>query len=155
LKVFAASAAGRDYHRAGKVNIVMEMMETRITREKAPVVYDLDDYRRGLRDSPGDARVTITPYHRVDLWTIPAGQTVPLHTHTRSECVMIVMAGQGEYNCEGRSYDLKKDSLTVVPSGSAHGIRNTNPEPLVVLTIEGPGPFDAIVKSAEPGKNFH
>jgi mannose-6-phosphate isomerase-like protein (cupin superfamily) len=133
----------------------MEMMETRITKEKPPVVYDLDDYRHGLRDRPGDARVTITPYHRVDLWTIPAGQTVPLHTHTRSECVMIVMAGQGEYSRGDQSYDLKKDSLTVVPSGSAHGIRNTNPEPLVVLTIEGPGPFDLKVMERESDKKIY
>ena len=120
----------------------MGMMETRITKEKPPVVYDLDDFRRGLRNRPNDSEVTITPDHRVNLWTIQAGQSVPLHEHSCSECVLIVMAGQGEYLQGHRSYDLKKDMLTIAPPGSSHGLRNTNADPFVVLTIEGPGPFD-------------
>jgi mannose-6-phosphate isomerase-like protein (cupin superfamily) len=131
------------------------MMETRITKEKPPVVYELDDYRRGLRNRPNDAEVAITSHHKVDLWTIQAGQMVPLHTHSRSECVLIVMAGQGEYQREGQSCEMTKDTMTIVPPGSAHGIRNTNTEPLVVLTIEGPGPFDARVLEPAAGEKFY
>jgi quercetin dioxygenase-like cupin family protein len=135
--------------------MVMEIMEIKITREKPPVLYDLDDYRRGLPDRPNDAEVTITPDHRVNLWTIQAGQSVPLHEHSCSECVLIVMAGQGEYRQENRSYDLKKDMVAIAPPGSSHGLRNTNSDPFVVLTIEGPGPFDARVLERESVDNFY
>jgi mannose-6-phosphate isomerase-like protein (cupin superfamily) len=56
-----------------------------------------------------------------------------------------VLAGYGKYTDADGSYDMTKDTLTVVPPGTAHALRNTNAEPLVVLTIEGPGPFDAQV----------
>jgi Cupin domain. len=86
----------------------MGMIETRITNEKPPVVYDLDDFRHGLGNWPNDARVAVTPHHKVSLWTIQAGKTVPLHTHSDSECVIIVMAGQGEYMWGNRTVDMKK-----------------------------------------------
>jgi mannose-6-phosphate isomerase-like protein (cupin superfamily) len=133
----------------------MEMMETRITKEKPPVVYDLDDYRRGLRNRANETEITITDLHKMNLWTIQAGQAVPLHMHTNSECIMIVLAGQGEYRQGDRSFDVKKDAMTVAPPGTAHGFRNTNIEPLVVLTIEGPGPFDAKVLEPMSGEKFY
>jgi mannose-6-phosphate isomerase-like protein (cupin superfamily) len=134
---------------------VVETMEIKITREKPPVLYDLDDYRRGLRNRPNDAEVTITPHHRVNLWTIQAGQAVPLHEHSSSECVLIVMAGRGEYRQGNQSYDLKKEMLAVAPPGTVHSLRNTNSEPLIVLTIEGPGPFDAKVLEPESADKFY
>jgi mannose-6-phosphate isomerase-like protein (cupin superfamily) len=50
---------------------------------------------------------------------------------------------------------LKKDTLAVAPPGTAHALRNTNPEPLVVMTIEGPGPFDAKVLGQESRDKFY
>ena len=127
----------------------MEMLETWIAKEKPPVVLDLDDYRGGERDRPHQAVVAHTPEHKVDLWTIQTGQGIPLHLHTDSECILIVLAGHGKYTEANGSYDLSKDMMTVVPPGTAHGIRNSNSEPLIVLTIEGPGPFDAKVLERE------
>ena len=109
----------------------------------------------GLRNRPNDTEITITPHHKIDLWTIQAGQAVPLHMHTNSECVMLVLAGQGEYRQGDRSYDISKDMMTVVPPGKAHGIRNTNTEPLVLLTIEGPGSFDTKVLERESDEKFY
>jgi mannose-6-phosphate isomerase-like protein (cupin superfamily) len=133
----------------------MEMMETRITKEKPPVVFDLDDYRRGLRNRPNDTEITITPEHKIDLWTIQAGQAVPQHMHTNSECVMIVLAGQGEYRQGNRSFDISKDMMAVTPPGKAHSFKNLNVEPLVVLTIEGPGSFDTKVMGRESDETFY
>ncbi|HEY3273810.1 MAG TPA: cupin domain-containing protein [Methanocella sp.] len=135
--------------------MVMEMMETRTTKEKPPVVYDLDDYRHGLRDRANDTEITITDRHRMNLWTIQAGQAVPLHMHTNSECIVIVLAGQGEYRQGDRSFDMKKDTMTVASPGTAHGFRNTNTDPLVVLTIEGPGTFDTRVLEPASEENFY
>ncbi len=135
--------------------MVTEMMETRTTKEKPPVVYDLDDYRRGLRNRANDTEITITDQHRMNLWTIQAGQTVPLHMHTNSECIVIVLAGQGEYRQGDRSFDMKKETMTITSPGTAHGFKNTNTDPLVVLTIEGPGSFDAKVMEQESGDRFY
>jgi mannose-6-phosphate isomerase-like protein (cupin superfamily) len=133
----------------------MEMMGTRVIKEKPPVVYDLDDFRHGLANRPNDVEVTITPHHRINLWTIQAGQTVPLHEHSNSECIIIVLAGQGAYCRGGQSFDISKDQMTVVPPGTAHGMRNKNSDPLVMLTIEGPGNFDTKVLESLSGEKMY
>jgi mannose-6-phosphate isomerase-like protein (cupin superfamily) len=45
--------------------------------------------------------------------------------------------------------------LAVAPPGTAHALTNTNTEPFVVLTIEGPGPFDAKVLEQESVGKFY
>ena len=127
---------------------------SQIRREKPPVVFNLDDYRRGLPDRPNDAEITISRRHKVDLWTIQGGQSVPLHRHTNSECILIVLSGQGVYRLDGQAYDVKKDSMAVAPPGKPHGITNNNSDPLVVLTVEGPGSFDAQVLEPESDEKF-
>jgi len=134
---------------------VMEMMETRVKKEKPPVVYDLDDYRRGLRDRPNDAEIAITPHHKIDLWTIQAGQTVPMHVHSSAEHVVIVMAGSGECRLGNQDFELKKGQMTIVPPGMPHRIRNANSDPLVLLTVAGPGPYDTRVLEREGGERLY
>lgn len=133
----------------------MGMMETRTVKEKPPVVYNLDDYRRGLRNRANETEITITDGHRVNLWTIQAGQAVPQHMHTSSECIMIVLAGKGVYRQADRSFDVKKDSMAIAPPGAAHGFWNNNVEPLVVLTIQGPGSFDTRVLEPASGEKLY
>ncbi|OPY29469.1 MAG: Cupin domain protein [Methanocella sp. PtaU1.Bin125] len=133
----------------------MEMMETRIIKEKPPVVYDLDDYRHGLRNRPNDTQITITPHHKVDLWTIQAGQTVSPHMHENSECIVIVLAGRGNYMRGDQSREIAKEMMAVTPPGQAHSFRNTNAEPLVLVTIEGPGPFDTGPSGSSPAESFY
>jgi quercetin dioxygenase-like cupin family protein len=122
---------------------------TQIRREKPPVVYDLDDYRRGLVDRPNDVEVTITPNQKVDLWTIRGGQTVPLHKHSSSECLLVVLAGHGEYQLGDKKYEIKKDMMAIAPPATPHSIINNNSDALVVLTVETPGPFDVEVMGQE------
>jgi mannose-6-phosphate isomerase-like protein (cupin superfamily) len=128
---------------------------SQIRREKPPVVYDLDDYRQSLVNRPNDAEVTITRNHKVDLWTILGGQTVPLHMHSSSECLLIVLSGHGEYQLGDHKYDIKKDMMAVAPPATPHAIINNNSDALVVLTVEAPGPFDVKVLEAESGEKFY
>jgi mannose-6-phosphate isomerase-like protein (cupin superfamily) len=121
----------------------MRMMETRIATGKQPLVRDLDDFRHGAAEGPHESEVAQTPHHRVNLWTVLEGQSIPAHRHTNSECIMVVMDGEGEYRHGDRAVALGKYMMTAVPPGAPHAIRNTGTAPLVVLTIEGPGWFDA------------
>jgi mannose-6-phosphate isomerase-like protein (cupin superfamily) len=122
---------------------------TQIRREKPPVVYNLDDYRQGLPDRPNDAEVTITRNQKVDLWTVQGGQTVPMHMHTNSECLLIVLAGHGEYQLGHQKFDIRKDMMAIAPPATPHAVINNNSDPLVVLTVEAPGPFDTEVIGPE------
>jgi mannose-6-phosphate isomerase-like protein (cupin superfamily) len=68
---------------------------------------------------------------------------------------MIVMAGQGEYRNPEGSFDLTRGTMTIAPPATAHGIRNVNSEPLIVLTIEGPAPFDSRVLERASDEKSH
>lgn len=118
------------------------MMETPIYRGKPPAVHNIDDYRRGLRNRPNESTIETTDRHKVDLWTIMPALTMPKHLHPGSECVLLVIDGRGDITIGGQTSDLEKGSMTIIPPHADHSVRNTGPDPLVVLTIQGPGPFD-------------
>jgi len=120
----------------------MDMMDTPIYKGRPPVVHDIDDYRRALRNRPSESTVETTKLHKVDLWTLLPEQAMPGHVHPDSECVVIVQDGRGVLAIGNKSYDIQKNSLTIVPPGADHGFRNTGPDPLVLLTVQGPGPFE-------------
>ena len=132
---------------------VIGMMGTRVIKEKPPVVYDLDDFRRGLENRPNDVEVAMTKNHKVDLWTIRGGQTVPLHSHSTSECLLLVLAGHGVYQLGDRQYEIRKEMMAIAPPATPHAIINNNSDALVVLTVEAPAPFDVEVKGQESRRN--
>jgi mannose-6-phosphate isomerase-like protein (cupin superfamily) len=121
---------------------MIELTDMRTNGEKKPEVYDLDDYRHGTVERPADREVVTTADHKVNLWTLMPGQTTPLHAHPQSECLLIVMAGRGEYRPGGRSMEMTGGMMATTPPGVDHCIENTGSSPLVVVTVRGPGPFD-------------
>lgn len=128
---------------------VINMMETPIYRGKPPTVYNIDDYRRGLRNRPNESTIDTTDQHKVDLWTVLPAQSMPKHLHPGSECVLLVIDGRGDLTIGGKTFDLDKGSLTIIPPSADHSVRNTGADPLVVLTIQGPGPFDTKVAESK------
>ncbi len=124
-------------------------METPIYKGKPPTVYNIDDFRRGLRNRPNETTIDVTGQHKVDLWTVLPAQAMPVHLHPGSECVLLVIDGRGDITIGGQTFDLEKGSLTIIPPGVDHSIRNTSADPLVALTIQGPGPFDTKVEGSE------
>lgn len=121
--------------------------DTKVYKEKPDMVFDLDDYRRGLRLRANEAEVFTSDHHKVNVWTVQAGQAIPLHMHANSECIMIVMSGMGEYRMgdENNTYSVDEGMMMVAPPHTPHEIKNIGSGPLVLLTVEGPGPFDTKV----------
>ena len=131
------------------------MLDTPIYKGRPPVIHDIDDYRRGLRNRPNESTVETTRLHKVDVWTILPAQSMPMHAHPTSECVVIVQDGRGDLAIGNKSYEMQKNNLTIVPPGADHSIRNTGPDPLVLLTIQGPGPFEAKLGESKTGESFY
>jgi mannose-6-phosphate isomerase-like protein (cupin superfamily) len=131
------------------------MMETPIYKGRPPTVYNIDDYRRGLANRPNETTIETTGQHKIDLWTVLPAQTLPKHVHPGSECVMIVIDGRGDLIMGNQTYEMQKGSITVIPPGADHGVRNTGADPLVLLTIQGPGPFETKVEGSEGQEKFY
>jgi quercetin dioxygenase-like cupin family protein len=69
--------------------------------------------------------------------TIPAGMTVPLHSHADPE-TFVVLAGQAEALVESRWFRLGPGDVCNVPSGARHGWRNVGREPAEMIVISTP-----------------
>lgn len=111
--------------------------------KRAGTVLDIDDFKQGNSHGPNSMRVFESGAHRVDLWTIEAGQSLPMRSHRGSECIMVIMGGMGEYVDDGGRRSVVDDGMMmVVPPDTKYGFNNTGNGPLVVLSIRGPGPFD-------------
>jgi mannose-6-phosphate isomerase-like protein (cupin superfamily) len=54
--------------------------------------------------------------------------------------VYYVLAGSGVFLLQDRELPLREGDLLVAPDGVPHGLRNTGPERVLVLTILAPSP---------------
>lgn len=105
---------------------------------------DLDDYRQGKDGKANQVPVYSSPDHRVSMWTAEPGYDIPLRAHSRSECIMVIMGGMGEFR-SGERAEMKtvdEGMMMVARPEVRYSLKNIGPDPLVVLMIEGPGPFD-------------
>jgi quercetin dioxygenase-like cupin family protein len=76
----------------------------------------------------------------VGLNAFEPGQEHALHAHEGMDKVYHVVEGQGLFLLEAGDVPLQAGVLLVAPEGVPHGIRNTGPGRLLVITILAPAP---------------
>jgi quercetin dioxygenase-like cupin family protein len=76
----------------------------------------------------------------VGLNAFEPGQEHALHAHEGMDKVYHVVEGQGLFLLEAGDVPLQAGDLLVAPEGVPHGIRNTGPGRLLVITILAPAP---------------
>ena len=63
------------------------------------------------------------------------GEEVELHKH-EGECeYYYIISGNGIYNDNGRETEINPGTVTFTPSGSSHGIKNTDNEMLEFIAL--------------------
>lgn len=67
--------------------------------------------------------------------TIHPGGSIGCHVQTSGDDINYILAGQGTAVCDGTEEPLAPGVCHICPQGSAHEIRNTGAEDLVLLTI--------------------
>lgn len=63
------------------------------------------------------------------------GEEVTYHVHTGEAESYYVISGVGEYNDNGKIYEVKSGMVTFTPSGNGHGIKNTGSEMLNFIAL--------------------
>lgn len=91
----------------------------------------------------GKSTVYQSPRLLVGLNAFEPGQEHVLHTHPGMDKVYLVVEGRGTLLLDDRTAPLEPGSLTVVPEGVPHGIRNDGGARLVVLAVLAPAPGHA------------
>ena len=67
-------------------------------------------------------------------FTLPAGESIPLHTHDWDHLV-ISLEGHGSVEVEGEVYDLPSGSWARVKGGRVHSFKNNGEAPFVFICI--------------------
>ena len=84
----------------------------------------------GSRQSLAEARVA-------------AGDETALHRHHRSEEIYHVTAGEGLMTLDNEQFGIQPGDSILIAPGSAHSVRNTGKEDLVILCCCSPPYADA------------
>ncbi|MGZ4955398.1 cupin domain-containing protein [Methylobacter sp.] len=73
-------------------------------------------------------------------WHIKKGQQIPLHIHPYGQDTWTILAGQGHYHLDnnGTTRPIIAGDVVVAHTGEIHGVFNSNPEPLVFISVVSP-----------------
>ncbi len=78
-----------------------------------------------------------------DLYCFTEEQQVYYHRHADAEHLLYVVQGNGRIEIGPTTHAVCAGDLLRVPMGAYHRIWNPTPEPLLVLQVSSPKPWDA------------
>jgi quercetin dioxygenase-like cupin family protein len=119
-------------------------MET--TDPLVPLPVDLRDWVRFSTSEATRVRVLRTSQLAVDLWCIEPQQATEVLTLPDADVTYTVLAGRSWFATAEGDIGLDPLGALLVPAGTAHGIDNRAPDPLIVLAVSSPP--DATVPEA-------
>ena len=105
-----------------------------------PSRFDPRDHAVYSPDRMSKSTIFRSEHVMVGLNAFEPGQEHALHAHEGMDKVYHVIEGQGLFLLEGGDVPLQAGVLLVAPEGVPHGIRNTGPGRLLVITILAPAP---------------
>ncbi|MFN8061392.1 MAG: cupin domain-containing protein [Vicinamibacterales bacterium] len=88
----------------------------------------------------GKATLFESPRLLVGLNAFEPGQTHRLHTHPGMDKIYMVLDGRATLLLDDRTETVDRGTMTIVPEGVAHGLRNDSNERLLVLAVLAPSP---------------
>ena len=105
-----------------------------------PEVLKPSDHAEWRPDKMGKSTIFESPRILVGLNAFEPGQAHALHAHAGMDKVYQVLEGAGVFLVEGAELPMNAGDLLIAPQGVPHGVRNTGPERLLILTILAPAP---------------
>jgi quercetin dioxygenase-like cupin family protein len=102
-----------------------------------PLPVDLRDWVRFSTSEATRVRVLRTRHLAVDLWCIEPRQATDVLT-LDADVTYTVLAGRSWFATAEGDIGLDPLGALLVPTGTAHGIDNRAPDPLIVLAVSSP-----------------
>ena len=91
-------------------------------------------------DKLAKVALATTPRAQLDLYCVAPGQAQKPHTHADQDKVYVVLEGEGRVSLGATEERLQAGEAVVAPAGTAHGLVNDGPAPLLVLVVVVPPP---------------
>jgi len=107
------------------------------TDASRPLPFDLRDWVRFSTAEATCVRVQRTDRLAVDLWCIEPQQATAVLRHD-ADVTYTVLAGRSWFVTEHGDVGLDPLGSLLVPPGTAHGIDNRAPDPLIVMAVSSP-----------------
>ncbi|HAM56694.1 MAG: hypothetical protein A2W08_18170 [Candidatus Rokubacteria bacterium RBG_16_73_20] len=98
------------------------------------------DHVAYLPDKLAKVALATTPRAQLDLYCVAPGQAQKPHTHADQDKVYVVLEGEGRVSLGAAEERLQAGEAVVAPAGTAHGLVNDGPAPLLVLVVVVPPP---------------
>ncbi len=115
-----------------------------------PLPFDLRDWVRFSTTEAVRVRVQRTDRLAVDVWCIEPQQATEV-LRIDADVTYTVLAGRSWFVTEHGDVGLDPLGSLLVPPGTAHGIDNRAPDPLIVMAVcspPGPAPIEAPIDDA-------
>lgn len=100
-----------------------------------PVAVDLRDYVAFDSDRAVRSRVIETDLLAVEMLCLEPGQQLAARIHDESDTVYVVIGGRAWVTTHDSEVTLDPLQAVLIPVGTAHGVRNDSPDPLLLQTI--------------------
>lgn len=100
-----------------------------------PVAVDLRDYVAFDSDRAVRSRVIETDLVAIDMLCLEPGQQLAARTHVDSDTVYVVIGGRAWVATDDSEVTLEPLQAVLIPAGTAHGVRNDSPDPLLLQTV--------------------
>jgi quercetin dioxygenase-like cupin family protein len=81
--------------------------------------------------------------HEMHLWRISVGGWIYPHIHPHNEDIWYIIQGMGEYyTTSHEKKTVKHGDIAVASPGDVHGIFNSGPEDIIVMSVLSPLPIE-------------
>lgn len=105
--------------------------------ERRPLAVDLRDWVRFSTTAAVRVRVQRTDHLAVDLWCLEPQQATDV-LRSEADITYTVLAGRSWFVTEHGDIGLDPLAGMLVPAGTAHGVDNRAPDPLIVMAVSSP-----------------
>jgi quercetin dioxygenase-like cupin family protein len=112
-------------------------LETDEHAERRPLPVDLRDWVRFSLSEAVRVRVQRTELLAVDLWCLEPQQATEV-LRSDADITYTVLAGRSWFVTEDGDIGLDPLGSMLVPAGTAHGVDNRAPDPLIVMAVSSP-----------------
>lgn len=119
-----------------------------------PLILAADQGERRVRRTLGGARLLVkvdpqtaqSPEFVMTMETIPPGEGIPAHVHPSADEIIFVHRGTGAAQLGNRSTAVAEGATVYVPRSTRVAIRNTSPQPLVIVAIFSQTGFESYLR---------
>ena len=117
--------------------------------ERRPLPVDLRDWVRFSTSQAVRVRVQRTELLAVDLWCLEPQQATDV-LRSDADITYTVLAGRSWFVTEDGDIGLDPLGSMLVPAGTAHGVDNRAPDPLIVMAVSSPPGPEPVAPPAAP-----